>query len=186
MYNRFNHIFLVFIFREDWITKYINWLSSIYVFGYFPFGFWGQDMGSDCISSWSLLIFLLFSFLWKDTGSHRYKRIVTEALLFFINPQNPEFRLLRRRNLGRQSELIMNGKVLYGFIWNLENILKLYQIYTQTVSFMAYCKKLVWFRVHSPKYSWVLATPFSGRVLGLHCNRNDVTCQSWMLDSFVV
>ena len=41
-------------------------------------------------------------------------------------------------------------------------------------------------RVHSPKYSWVLAPPFSGRVLGLHCNRNDVTCQSWMLDSFVV
>ena len=26
---------------------------------HFPFWFWGQDMGSDCISSWSLLIFLL-------------------------------------------------------------------------------------------------------------------------------
>ena len=25
----------------------------------FPFWFWGQDVGSDCISSWSLLIFLL-------------------------------------------------------------------------------------------------------------------------------
>ena len=24
----------------------------------FPFWFWGQDMGSDCISSWALLIFL--------------------------------------------------------------------------------------------------------------------------------
>ena len=65
-------------------------------------------------------------------------------------------------NLGRQSELIMNGKVLYGFIWNLENMLKLYQIYTQTVWYMAYCKKLFWFSVHSLKYSWVLAPPFFG------------------------
>ena len=35
---------------------------SIYVFSYmyFPFWFWGQDVGSDCISFWSLLIFLLY------------------------------------------------------------------------------------------------------------------------------
>ena len=35
-------------------------LPSIYVFSCFPFWFWGQDVGSDCISSWSLLIFLLW------------------------------------------------------------------------------------------------------------------------------
>ena len=36
-------------------------LSSIYVFSYFPFGFEGRiwDLIADCISSWSLLIFLL-------------------------------------------------------------------------------------------------------------------------------
>ena len=30
-------------------------LLSIYVFRYFFFWSWGQDVGSDCISSWSLL-----------------------------------------------------------------------------------------------------------------------------------
>ena len=33
-------------------------LLSVYVL--FPFWFWGQDVGSDCIGSWSLLIILLW------------------------------------------------------------------------------------------------------------------------------
>ena len=36
----------------------------------FPVWFWGQDMGSDCISSWSLLIFLLWVALAMNI--HRY------------------------------------------------------------------------------------------------------------------
>ena len=39
----------------------LRYCLSIYVSSHFPFWFWGQDVGSDCISSWSLLIFLLRS-----------------------------------------------------------------------------------------------------------------------------
>ena len=38
-------------------VPFVNCRQFMYLF---PFWFWGQDMGSDCISSWSLLIFLLF------------------------------------------------------------------------------------------------------------------------------
>ena len=39
-------------------VPFVNCRQFMYLV--FPFWFWGQDIGSDCISSWSLLIFLLF------------------------------------------------------------------------------------------------------------------------------
>ena len=127
-----------------------------------------------------------FSFLWKDTGSHRYKRIVTEALYFFIILKILSSGYVAvetsadKVNSSWMEKFFTDSFEAWRTCWNcIKFILKLFDLWHIV-------KKLVWFRVHSPKYSWVLATPFSGRVLGLHCNRNDVTCQLWMLDSFVV
>ena len=38
--------------------------------------FWGQDMGSDCISSWSLLIFLLFKLKQEKKKKKRTRNIM--------------------------------------------------------------------------------------------------------------
>ena len=38
-------------------VPFVNGCQFMYLL--FPFWFWGQDMGSDCFSFWSLLIFLL-------------------------------------------------------------------------------------------------------------------------------
>ena len=41
------------------LVPFVNCCQFMYLVN-FPFGFLGQDVGSDCISSHSLLIFLLF------------------------------------------------------------------------------------------------------------------------------
>ena len=60
---------------------------SIYVFSYLPFSFWGQDVGSDCISSWSLIIVLLHSSLREKL---KIRLIVFEHFFFFFHKLQSE------------------------------------------------------------------------------------------------
>ena len=45
-----------------WLTKCSLFIYYVFIcnFGCFPFWFRGRDFGSDCISSWSILIFHLW------------------------------------------------------------------------------------------------------------------------------
>ena len=64
------------VFCEFWVAEWLpiwegavhsvfrgclSWAAVNLCVWLFPFWFWGQDVGSDCITSWSLLIFLLFT-----------------------------------------------------------------------------------------------------------------------------
>ena len=54
-------------------VPFVNCYQFMYLL--FPFWFWRQDVGSDCISFWSLLIFLLWTIIYSgppkgDSPSH--------------------------------------------------------------------------------------------------------------------
>ena len=44
---------------HTWLTICSLCILTICNFSYFPFRFWGPDLGSDCLSSWSLHFFTL-------------------------------------------------------------------------------------------------------------------------------
>ena len=69
-------------------VPFVNCGQFMYLF---PFWFWGQDVGSDCISSWSLLIFLLFSKFYRRHYELVSKFNVGLKTLLHQGVSEPEF-----------------------------------------------------------------------------------------------
>ena len=55
--------------------SYVLFVMSICSFGCFPFWFRGQDLGSDCVSFWSLLTFYLWNVAFYKFMRNRVKAI---------------------------------------------------------------------------------------------------------------
>ena len=85
----FVHIIICLIWVAEWPPLRKELLTrltlcslcslTICYFGYFSFGFLGQDFGSDCPSSWSLLTNYFHSF--------DYNAMVIRVLIFFLQRQ---------------------------------------------------------------------------------------------------
>ena len=68
-------------FGKELLTRLT--ICSLYILTicntYFPFGFWGQDLGSDFFSSWSLHTFFTFNFKVSDlfvTKKKKFKELL--------------------------------------------------------------------------------------------------------------
>ena len=60
-----------------WLTICFICTLTICNFSYFPFLFWGLDLGSDCFSSWSLYYFYFFK---SSTSSNDFSEAVRPIL----------------------------------------------------------------------------------------------------------